>query len=344
MLSREQGGEPEDFRALREALHRAEPGLDVRVDARVQGPGLGGRCRFAAAMVRQVWSVAGARAVVVDTYSPVVSAVRWGSRVRVLQIWHALGALKRFGWDSVGLPGGRPVGLARAMRMHRGYDLVAASSERCRGPYSSAFALAADQVVVAPLPRVDRLRDPAWRAQTRARVLAAHPEWADAPVVVYAPTLHREKHSAADAGALVEEAARHGLVVVHAPHPLDVARGEGFSTVDLLCVASAFATDYSSAVFEAALLGIPCYFLAPDLAEYERDRGVYLDYRSDMPGPVVSSPGALVAAVVRGDADAGAAQAFAHQWVAAPQPGTEPSRYPCADHLAGIVRGMLDAG
>ena len=46
-------------------------------------------------------------------------------------------------------------------------------------------------------------------------------------------------------------------------------------------------TDYSSSVIEFALLRRPIVLLVPDLAEYEREPGLYLDYRTEMIGTQV---------------------------------------------------------
>jgi len=46
-------------------------------------------------------------------------------------------------------------------------------------------------------------------------------------------------------------------------------------------------TDYSSSIFDAALLRRRLILLVADLAEYERDPGLYLDYRTDMIGTQV---------------------------------------------------------
>jgi CDP-ribitol ribitolphosphotransferase len=58
---------------------------------------------------------------------------------------------------------------------------------------------------------------------------------------------------------------------------------------DLLVASDVLVTDYSSVIFEYALLRRPILFFAPDLADYEGERGFYFDYRSGVPGPVFDS-------------------------------------------------------
>ena len=47
-------------------------------------------------------------------------------------------------------------------------------------------------------------------------------------------------------------------------------------------------TDYSSSIFEWALLRRPLVLVVDDLEAYERDPGLYLDYRTEMIGTQVA--------------------------------------------------------
>lgn len=57
-----------------------------------------------------------------------------------------------------------------------------------------------------------------------------------------------------------------------------------FSTNDFMFVSDMLITDYSSVIFEYALLKKPIGFFCYDLAIY--DRGFYLNYPDDLPGEV----------------------------------------------------------
>ena len=56
-------------------------------------------------------------------------------------------------------------------------------------------------------------------------------------------------------------------------------------------------TDYSSSVIEFALLRRPIVLLVADLAEYERDPGLYLDYRTEMIGTQVVDTDGVIDAI-----------------------------------------------
>ncbi|MFC8828675.1 CDP-glycerol glycerophosphotransferase family protein [Streptomyces sp. NPDC057137] len=66
---------------------------------------------------------------------------------------------------------------------------------------------------------------------------------------------------------------------------------------ELLCLADALITDYSSIMFDYALLDRPMVFFAPDLDAYVAERGSYFDLRAEAPGPVVETEDELLRAL-----------------------------------------------
>ncbi|MFT4213951.1 MAG: CDP-glycerol glycerophosphotransferase family protein [Microbacterium sp.] len=341
MISREHPTIPTDFADLREAIVRRDPTVTVVTLVRMVPPGVLGKLRYAVHMLRQLYEIATARVLILDTYAIVASVLQHKSDLTVIQMWHALGAFKKFGLSILDRAEGRDARLARAMRMHEGYDMVLASSERCRAAYAEAFGASPERVVVAPLPRVDRLRDPVRTAATRELILDAHPHLAGRRVAVFAPTFRLDGTVSVDVGVLAARLEAIGVHTVVKTHPLmqvqlppDLDTGDGFSTQEMLTIADIFITDYSSALYEAALAGIPTYFLAPDLDEYLASRDFYLDFRRELPGPIVRSVDELTAAVAAHVATANDAVDFAQRWVEIPH---DESATPCTDEIADIV-------
>jgi CDP-glycerol glycerophosphotransferase (TagB/SpsB family) len=351
MISREHPTEPQDFADLRTAIRAQDPTVRVVSLVRMVPPGIPGKVRYAVHMLAQLYHVATARVLVVDTYAIVASVLHHKRSLTIVQIWHALGAFKKFGLSILGQEEGRDAHLAAAMRMHEGYDIVLASGEDCRPAYAEAFGTDPSRIRVAPLPRVDRLRDPARADEIRARIHARHPHLRDARVAVFAPTFRLDGTVTVDAAALSAALAEQGVHTVVKLHPLmhgrfgdDVDTAEGFSTQEMLHVADLFITDYSSALYEAALVGIPSYFLVPDLDDYLASRDFYLDYRHDLPGPILHTVDDLAAAVRDGVATTADAVEFARRWVQVPgAPAPAPAATPCADEIARIVREAVDS-
>ena len=140
-------------------------------------------------------------------------------------------------------------------------------------------------------------------------------------VILYAPTFRGDRVGRARADGMADlgqlrDALEPDHILLVRLHPfirrgLDLSGLGGFAIDvsghpemnDLLGVADVLVTDYSSVIYEYALLGRPMIFFASDLDAYERERGFYFDYRSGVPGPVVETTPDLVEALRRRDDD-----------------------------------------
>ncbi|MEJ1089997.1 CDP-glycerol glycerophosphotransferase family protein [Microbacterium sp. Mu-80] len=341
LLTRQSSKPPSDFLLLRDAMLRADPSVQVVMIAKMVPPGIVRKFGYAAHLLVEMYHVSTSRVLVVDGYSIIASATPRSKGLTVVQLWHALGSLKKFGLSIIGQRGGRDPLLAKAMRMHAGYDIVIASAERCREPFAEAFGVDVSKVVVAPLPRVDRLRDPAHRAKVRERFDFLYPDLMGKKVALYAPTFRTEgRVSPVDPVELTQAMTDAGYAMITKLHPLvpvpsasGLRVAPGMSTQDLLLVADIFITDYSSAVFEAAVAGVPSYLIAPDLDEYSQRRDFYAKYPDDLGLPMAASLEALVESVRKGEADAEMMRIMHEKFVA--DAGDE--RTSAADHLADVV-------
>jgi CDP-ribitol ribitolphosphotransferase len=72
---------------------------------------------------------------------------------------------------------------------------------------------------------------------------------------------------------------------------------------ELMLVSDVLVTDYSSAIYEFALLDRPMAFFAPDYEAYEAERGFYFDYRTGVPGPIFETSEALADYLRAGEFD-----------------------------------------
>ncbi|MFW6693405.1 bifunctional glycosyltransferase/CDP-glycerol:glycerophosphate glycerophosphotransferase [Streptomyces sp. MAR4 CNX-425] len=166
-------------------------------------------------------------------------------------------------------------------------------------------------------PRNDALAGASAGAPARAALRArlGIPEGATA--VLYAPT-HRDYlpgHVAPlDLGALARALRERGAHVVllaraHYLHdaapagtpPAGVLDVTAHPSLTELCLASdALLTDYSSVMFDYALLGRPIVIHAADWDAYRLARGTYFDLTADPPGPVCRTVGELADALAGG--------------------------------------------
>ncbi|MEE1824584.1 CDP-glycerol glycerophosphotransferase family protein [Streptomyces sp. BE20] len=146
--------------------------------------------------------------------------------------------------------------------------------------------------------------------------------------VLYAPT-HREARGGYVPLLDVRDLARRlgpGFTLLvrthyfHTGGPGDLAADEGAAEIldvsahptveDLYLAADVLVTDYSSMMFDYAVLDRPVVIFAPDWEEYRRDRGVYFDLFEQPPGALTTDPDGLASALLAGDPEPEARAAF----------------------------------
>lgn len=297
MLSRQADVPSRDFTMLAEELRRLDPDLEVVVRCRFIGPSLGERVAYLSEVLTQMYHLATSRACVLDGYIVPVSLLSHHRDLFVVQMWHALGAIKRFGYQSLDRPSGRSSAIARDMRMHRNYDVVLCGGPATIPVFAEAFGVDPARVRPLGLPRVDDLVAHAGDAtadpepSVARRLRERHPLLADRSrrVILYAPTFRRGRPDRFSEVIAAFDADRFTLVVK--PHPLvgadvsgpNVVNASDIDVLDLLPFADAVITDYSAVAFEACVLDIPLYFYVFDLDEYLDEYGLNLDPATELP-------------------------------------------------------------
>ncbi len=305
---------------LRRAIAALRPEVEVVLLLEPYGYGLRARLAYALRLVRGIYHLRTAGLVVVDNaYLPVhLASHRKGTTV--VQVWHAVGALKRFGMDTA-VPPAAP----ERDFLHRHYDWVVTAGEESRVPWSAAFRTPLDRVIALGTPRTDFFFDAAAMAAARERLVRRYPALAGRRVVLYAPTFRGRGKGKRGAPGLDAPRLRAALLADHVlvlkTHPnlapaavstagYDVVVGPATEMNDLLALADVLVTDYSSSIFEYALLRRPIVLLTPDLAAYEADPGLYLDYRTEMIGVRVSDTDGIAAAILADRFDLSGYDAF----------------------------------
>ena len=244
-----------------------------------------------------------------------------------LQTWHGT-PLKRIAGD-IRDQGSFPLTYLRTMEAEaRAWDHLVSPSPYCTEIFRRAFGYAGPVLEVGH-PRNDALvgaeatdRGTAVRAQLGLAV--------SDQVVLYAPTWRDGEGGAGERRLLLDP----GLLTRELPEVVLLVRGHANTAAaerlrqatggrvrdvtlhpdinDLFLASDALVTDYSSVMFDYAVLDRPMLFLVPDLEDYrDRARGFYFDFEREAPGPLHTDTRALVEDLGAGDAGASYAQARA---------------------------------
>ena len=88
----------------------------------------------------------------------------------------------------------------------------------------------------------------------------------------------------------------------------------GYDINALLTVTDILITDYSSIPFEFSILNKPMIFFSYDLDDYKKERGIWFNYETYMPGPVVFNTQSVISAIQKNTFDMEKIKDFNNQW------------------------------
>lgn len=288
-LSRQRNQKDEDISLLEEEIRKQSPDTKQVFRLKMIDGGIIAKIKYGFYIIGDMYYLATSKVAIVDTYSITVSVLNHKKSLKVIQMWHALGAIKKFGYQAFGTKEGRDEKVSLVMCMHRNYDYVLAPSEATAVFYKEAFNVDASKIKICPMPRVDFITD---GQAPYERFYSMNTALSEKKIVLYLPTFRkRDSYASQLLKAEFENDEQYSLIIK--AHPLSEMKLEDkfsykgdFTTFELMKIADIIVTDYSACAFEASLLMKPLYFFVPDFDEYIRYRGLNVDVRKEMPDAV----------------------------------------------------------
>ena len=293
---------PDNFRLIYERLEEAG---DYRISTHTLKSGFAGHKEYAKRCKAMIRDIADAGLVFISDSSEVIACLPMNKETKVIQLWHACGAFKKFGMSTAELIFGEDKKTLLKYPYHGNYSLVTVSGPEVVWAYEEAMSLKGKNVVKpVGVSRTDVFYDEEYKEQARDRVLKACPAARGKKIILYAPTFRGRVAKARTPEELDVRAfsdrfgSEYVLLIKRHPFtqkPYDipsVASGFAFDVTESLAIeellisADVCITDYSSIVFEYSLFLRPMLFLAHDLDEYYDWRGFYYDYKDFVPGPI----------------------------------------------------------
>jgi teichoic acid ribitol-phosphate primase len=314
---------------LHDRLSADWPTVPVVALARRLRPGPWALVRAAVDAVVAGWHLATARLFVVDDYYFPMYAISPRHATTRVQLWHACGAFKRFGYSSLDRAFGADEDDVAEFPIHTNYDLCLVSAARFAPFYAEAFRQPPDRITSRlGIPRTDLFFDAPRMAAAAEAIRETYAIPDDRTVILYAPTFRGSRGTSArspnelDLGGL-GRALGEDHVLLHRRHPYTASEPRlrdpnGFvidvsdwpELNELMLVSDLLLTDYSSAIYEFALLERPIVFFAPDEIAYEAERGLYWDFRREAPGPIARTTEELIGLLRAGVSDLDRVRAF----------------------------------
>lgn len=339
LLSR-QGDKPsEDFELLCNAFTQAGFKGEVKVLTKKIHAGLSGKITYAFHMPAQMYHIATSRVIIVDGYCIAVSVLNHKKEQKVVQLWHALNIVKRFGYAALDKPWGHSSATAKVLCMHRNYDYVVACSEKSAEILAEFFNTPVENTVLLPLPRIDYiLKTPEKREQISER----YPDIFKKPILLYAPTFRGEQVSLSWIAKTVDLEKYNVVVKLH---PADkrgldllvdkrVLCDDKFTSFDWMKVCDKIITDYSGMGFEAMLLNKKVYFYLYDYESYNTKNGLALDLFSEAVAQNVTTSAEELKEILEKEYDFSKTHEYVEKYLSV---GTEN----CAERLAAFIINLV---
>ena len=120
-ISRQSDTPSLDFNLLISQIKKRDKEAKQVVLTKKIGKGVFGKITYALHMFVQLYHLATSKVIVIDSYVIAVSVLKHKKSLRIIQIWHALGAIKKFGYQVIGKKEGSSDVVARGMKMHKNY-------------------------------------------------------------------------------------------------------------------------------------------------------------------------------------------------------------------------------
>ncbi|CUH93578.1 CDP-glycerol glycerophosphotransferase family protein [Herbinix luporum] len=226
--------------------------------------------------------------------------------VKVVQLWHGTGTIKKFGQD---VNTGKLKELEK--KANRNITHLIVNNTSTAKLYAKVFGISIDKVYATGLPKTDDILYRLWKSDKeginidKEVIYKKYKLSRDKKLILYAPTFRDENLGSETIINQVEKLSRllpKDYILGLRLHPF-VARLADAKDIKKICnlsrekdlsslimASDILISDYSSIIFEYCITEKPMIFFAYDLEEFSnKGRGFYEDYISYVPGPVAKS-------------------------------------------------------
>ena len=259
------------------------------------------KIRYVIEIAKQIYHIKTSSVVIIDGNNFVISNID-KKNTKVIQIWHACGAIKKFGND-----------FKRKYDI-KNYDYIITSSSKSKAIMASAFGVKEEQVLPLGYAMTDILFNKNKINKYKKAMYSKYPEFKSKKVILYAPTFRGEGIYDKDfldidldkiAKILGKE-----YILLYKKHPVinikhryleeNVYDVSHESLYKLFSITDILVSDFSAIIYDFSILEKNMIFYVPDLKEYKQNRGLYVNYETFVPGDIVYNEDELAKNILEG--------------------------------------------
>lgn len=277
-----------DFRLLKEEIENKDASIKLIFLCKKMDSALSNNIdyiKYVSNMIGYVFKamyyLATSKVCITESYCVPISILKHKKELKVIQIWHASGAVKKFGYQALDTEEGKSKKVANIMCMHKNYDYVIAPSEITKNIFSEAFNIKQDKIIKLGLPRLEYISNQKYNKSKE--IYTEYPILKDKKIILYVPTFRKGKSVYLDEILNYQlDTEKYKLII--RTHPLEKANvpdeykiDSKYTTYDLIKIADHIITDYSILSIEASILEKPIFLYLYDIEEYTKNRGLNVD-------------------------------------------------------------------
>lgn len=266
-----------------------------------------------------IYYISTSKYIILDDYYPQIYKYDIKEEIEVIQLWHACGAFKTFGFSRLGKVGGP----SSRSKNHKNYTKAIVSSEDIRKHYAEAFGISEEKVIATGVPRTDIFFDEEYKDTRIKELYDKYPKLKNKKTILFAPTFRGSGQGTAHYNFdklninKMRQALGNEYIMIMKLHPfikdsititeensdfiIDLSNEREIN--DLLFISDIMITDYSSVCFEYSLLNKPMIFFTYDLEEYIESRDFYYPFETFVPGPIVRSTDEIIDIITNNNFD-----------------------------------------
>lgn len=253
--------------------------------------------------------VTGSQIVFCDNYFAFLAGVRFSSHTKVVQLWHANGAIKSFGLAAEYTKKVSQKDRKRYREVYEKFTHYVVSSEKMSQTFAKNYQQTFQELPFGYLP-TDLFFDQQWLSRAKKLFKDYFPT--NKKVALYVPT-YRENGSEVplNFNHLKRQLGNNWVIMVK-PHPHDtmlyqqiksekevISDFKEMDLTQLLPSVDCLITDYSSVVFEYSLANPngKMVFFCYDYDEYNKEVGIEENFEKWAPGQIVTNEEELITAI-----------------------------------------------
>lgn len=284
------------------------------------------------AFIKTNYHLATSRTIFVDNYFAFLAVTDFKEDVECIQLWHASGALKKFGLEDQSITKRNRRAHERFLKVYEKFHKVVVGSDNMANIFMKSFNLSKENILRTGIPRTDFFYDEKTQNQIVDKLIKENQDLKRKKKVLYAPT-YRDKQldhfeMKLELDQMFKELGTEYVVLLRL-HPaikksVDYEKlypgfvydysSSSYDINDLLIIANYLITDYSSIPYEFSLLNKPMIFFAYDLESYKMERGLLEGYEETVPGPVVKTTSEIIELIKKDQFNLEQLKDYAGKW------------------------------